>query len=79
MLDVMQDMVQPQRANPKNAKGGSLMSLKPKALLVMNSGTFADQFDSTRLERLRNVVDLGANPWTPSLDGPELAERLSGR
>ena len=53
------------------------MSQKPKALLVMNSGTFADQFDSTRLERLGKIVDLGANPWTASLDVPELAERLS--
>lgn len=53
------------------------MSLKPKALLVMNSGTFADQFDSTRLQRLGKAVDLGAVPWTDSLDLPELTERLS--
>ena len=49
------------------------MSLKPQALLVMNSGTFADQFDSTRLERLAGLVDLGEQPWTDSLDAPELA------
>ena len=35
------------------------MSLKPKALLVMNSGTFADQFDSTRLQRLART----GRPW----------------
>ena len=52
------------------------MSLKPQALLVMNSGTFADQFDSTRLERLAGMVDLGDQPWTDSLDAPELAGRL---
>ncbi|MCT9870777.1 hydroxyacid dehydrogenase [Paenarthrobacter aurescens] len=52
------------------------MSLKPQALLVMNSGTFADQFDSTRLERLAGLVDLGDEPWTDSLDAPELAGRL---
>ena len=53
------------------------MSPKPKALLVMNSGTFADQFDSTRLQRLAGLVDLGERPWTPSLDSPEPAERLA--
>ncbi|MFF1383975.1 hydroxyacid dehydrogenase [Arthrobacter sp. NPDC058288] len=52
------------------------MSLKPQALLVMNSGTFADQFDSTRLDRLAGLVDLGGQPWTESLDTPELAGRL---
>ncbi|MFJ6455576.1 hydroxyacid dehydrogenase [Paenarthrobacter sp. NPDC091669] len=52
------------------------MSLKPQALLVMNSGTFADQFDSTRLERLSEMVDLGDQPWTDSLDAPELTGRL---
>jgi phosphoglycerate dehydrogenase-like enzyme len=54
-----------------------LLSPKPKALLVMNSGTFADQFDSTRLQRLAGLVDLGVQPWTDSLDSPELATRLS--
>ncbi|MBT2537862.1 hydroxyacid dehydrogenase [Arthrobacter sp. ISL-69] len=49
------------------------MSLKPQALLVMNSGTFADQFDSARLERLAGLVDLGGQQWTDSLDAPELA------
>ena len=53
------------------------MSLKPQALLVMNSGTFADQFDSTRLDRLAGLVDLGGQPWTDSLDSPELAGRLA--
>jgi phosphoglycerate dehydrogenase-like enzyme len=52
------------------------MSLKPQALLVMNSGTFADQFDSARLERLAGMVDLGDQPWTDSLDAPGLAGRL---
>jgi phosphoglycerate dehydrogenase-like enzyme len=52
------------------------MSLKPKALLVMNSGTFADQFDPVRLERLARLVDLGEQPWTESLDAPDLADRL---
>ncbi|MEJ1114124.1 hydroxyacid dehydrogenase [Paenarthrobacter sp. CCNWLY172] len=52
------------------------MSLKPQALLVMNSGTFADQFDSTRLERLSKMVDLGDQPWTDSLDEPGLLGRL---
>ncbi|ASN21714.1 hydroxyacid dehydrogenase [Arthrobacter sp. YN] len=52
------------------------MSLKPQALLVMNSGTFADQFDSTRLERLSEMVDLGDQPWTDSLDEPVLQDRL---
>ncbi|MFF1830278.1 hydroxyacid dehydrogenase [Paenarthrobacter sp. NPDC058040] len=52
------------------------MSLKPQALLVMNSGTFADQFDSARLERLAEMVDLGGQLWTDSLDAPELAGRL---
>lgn len=54
------------------------MSLKPQALLVMNSGTFADQFDSTRLERLAGMVGLGGQPWTDSLDAPQLADRLAG-
>ncbi len=56
------------------------MSRKPKALLVMNRDTFADQFDASRLERLANLVDLGAQPWTTSLDikeHPELAPRLA--
>lgn len=56
------------------------MSSKLKALLVMNRGTFADQFDSSRLERLAGLVDLGREPWTDSLDvieRPELAERLA--
>jgi phosphoglycerate dehydrogenase-like enzyme len=53
------------------------MSPKPKALLVMNSGTFADQFDSTRLQRLGGLVDLGGQAWTDSLDAPELARRLA--
>lgn len=52
------------------------MLLKPQALLVMNSGTFADQFDSTRLARLAQLVDLGGQPWLDSLDAPELAGRL---
>ncbi|PNI07588.1 hydroxyacid dehydrogenase [Arthrobacter sp. AFG7.2] len=57
------------------------MPLKPKALLVMNRGTFADQFDSSRLERLTGLVDLGREPWTDSLDvtrHPELTDRLAG-
>lgn len=57
------------------------MPSKLKALLVMNRGTFADQFDSTRLERLTGLVDLGREPWTDSLDvidRPELSERLAG-
>lgn len=53
------------------------MSPKPKALLVMNSGTFADQFDSPRLQRLAGLVDLGGQAWTDSLDSPELAKRLA--
>ncbi|GAA1778575.1 hydroxyacid dehydrogenase [Pseudarthrobacter sulfonivorans] len=53
------------------------MSPKPKTLLVMNSGTYADQFDSTRLQRLAGLVDLGEQPWTDSLDSPELAGRLA--
>ncbi|KRE91090.1 hydroxyacid dehydrogenase [Arthrobacter sp. Soil764] len=53
------------------------MARKPKALLVMNQETFADQFDSTRLERLAGLVDLGPEPWTGSLDGHGLAERLA--
>lgn len=52
------------------------MSPKPKALLVMNRGTFADQFDSPRLERLAGLVDLGGEPWTDSLEQPGLAGRL---
>jgi phosphoglycerate dehydrogenase-like enzyme len=52
------------------------MSRKPKALLVMNHATFTDQFDSTRLERLAGLVDLGGQPWTDSLEHPELAGRL---
>lgn len=52
------------------------MSPKPKALLVMNRGTFADQFDSSRLERLAGLVDLGEEPWTDSLDRPGIAGRL---
>lgn len=53
------------------------MGRKPKALLVMNQGTFADQFDSTRLERLAGLVDLGQEPWTESLEGPAMARRLA--
>lgn len=53
------------------------MSPKPKALLVMNRGTFADQFDATRLERLSNLVDLGGQPWTDSLEYPKLAPQLA--
>jgi len=53
------------------------MSYKPKALLVMNRGTFADQFDATRLGRLARLVDLGGQPWTDSLDYPKLAPRLA--
>jgi phosphoglycerate dehydrogenase-like enzyme len=54
------------------------MSHKPKALLVMNGGTFADQFDASRLQRLADMVDLGEQPWTDSLDAPGLAGRLAG-
>lgn len=53
------------------------MSPKPKALLVMNSGTFADQFDSTRLQRLAGLVDLGGQSWTDSLDSPDLDAQLA--
>ncbi|WP_314214856.1 hydroxyacid dehydrogenase [Pseudarthrobacter equi] len=53
------------------------MSPKPKALLVMNRGTFADQFDSTRLDRLAGLVDLGGQPWTDSLEDPAVAGRLA--
>lgn len=52
------------------------MSHKPHALLVMNRETFADQFDSKRLDRLAQLVDLGAQPWTDSLENPEMSERL---
>ncbi len=43
----------------------------------MNRGTFADQFDASRLERLANLVDLGAQPGQcfvviePHRDAPE--------
>ncbi|MFE4835417.1 hydroxyacid dehydrogenase [Arthrobacter sp. NPDC056691] len=53
------------------------MTRKPKALLVMNSGTMADQFDASRLERLAGLVDLDGQLWTDSLDAPELAAQLS--
>lgn len=53
------------------------MSRKPKALLVMNSGTFTDQFDAPRLQRLAELVDLGERPWVDTLDSPELAARLA--
>lgn len=53
------------------------MSRKPKALLVMNQGTFADQFDSVRLERLAGLVDLGEAPWTDSLEDPAFAGHLA--
>ncbi|KRE68299.1 hydroxyacid dehydrogenase [Arthrobacter sp. Soil761] len=43
----------------------------------MNQKTFADQFDSTRLDRLARLVDLGPEPWTASLDRPALAGRLA--
>src|SRR4029453_12533494 len=72
----MQDIKWPCAANPNTLNGGPSMSLKPQALLVMNSGTFADQFDSTRLQRLAGLVDLGGQPWTDSLEDPALDERL---
>lgn len=53
------------------------MSPKPKALLVMNRGTFADQFDAARLERLSSMVDLGGQPWTDSLEYPKLVAHLA--
>lgn len=53
------------------------MSPKPKALLVMNAATFADQFDSTRLQRLAELVDLDERPWTDALESPKLEARLS--
>ncbi|WP_018761192.1 hydroxyacid dehydrogenase [Arthrobacter sp. 135MFCol5.1] len=53
------------------------MSRKPKALLVMNQGTFADQFDSLRLDRLAGLVDLGEAPWTDSLDNPAITGHLA--
>jgi phosphoglycerate dehydrogenase-like enzyme len=53
------------------------MTRKPKALLVMNSGTMADQFDASRLERLAGLVDLDGEIWTDSLDKPELAPELA--
>lgn len=52
------------------------MSHKPHALLVMNRETFADQFDATRLHRLAQLVDLGAEPWTDSLEDPAVSGRL---
>ncbi|WP_425862148.1 hydroxyacid dehydrogenase [Arthrobacter sp. TWP1-1] len=52
------------------------MTQKPHALLVMNRETFADQFDSTRLERLAELVDLGTQPWTDSLEDPEMSGHL---
>ncbi|MGK3647691.1 hydroxyacid dehydrogenase [Pseudarthrobacter enclensis] len=52
------------------------MTPKPKALLVMNRGTFTDQFDATRLDRLAGLVDLGGQPWTDSLEDPGLQDRL---
>jgi phosphoglycerate dehydrogenase-like enzyme len=53
------------------------MTRKPKALLVMNSGTMADQFDASRLERLAGLVDLDGEIWTDRLDKPELAPELA--
>ncbi|TDT80133.1 phosphoglycerate dehydrogenase-like enzyme [Arthrobacter sp. AG258] len=53
------------------------MSRKPKALLVMNQGTFADQFDSLRLDRLAGLVDLGEAPWTDSLNNPAITGHLA--
>ncbi|PNH85572.1 hydroxyacid dehydrogenase [Arthrobacter sp. AFG20] len=53
------------------------MTRKPKALLVMNSGTMADQFDASRLERLARLVDFDGQLWTDSLDAPELDAQLS--
>lgn len=53
------------------------MPEKPKALLVMDSRTLADQFDASRLERLGALVDLGSPAWTDTLDAPELRSRLA--
>ncbi|WP_323960135.1 hydroxyacid dehydrogenase [Arthrobacter sp. JZ12] len=53
------------------------MTNKPEALVVMGSTTFADQFDSSRLERLGQLVNLGDPVWTNSLDAPELSTRLA--
>ncbi|KNH16414.1 2-hydroxyacid dehydrogenase [Arthrobacter sp. ZBG10] len=53
------------------------MPAKPKAILVMNSETYSDQFDAARLERLASMVDLGSTPWTASLTDPGLADRLA--
>ena len=53
------------------------MTRKPKALLVMNNGTMADQFDASRLERLARLVDFDGQLWTDSLDAPELDVQLS--
>lgn len=53
------------------------MTRKPKALLLMNRGTLADQFDASRMNRLGQLVQLEDPAWTESLDGPGLTARLA--
>lgn len=53
------------------------MANKPEALVVMDRKTFTDQFDTSRLERLGNLVALGDPVWTDTLDSPQLTERLA--
>lgn len=53
------------------------MTRKPKALLLMNRGTLADQFDASRMNRLGQLVQLEDPAWTESLDEPGLAGRLA--
>jgi phosphoglycerate dehydrogenase-like enzyme len=53
------------------------MTRKPKALLLMNRGTLADQFDASRMNRLGQLVQLVDPAWTESLDEPGLAARLA--
>lgn len=44
----------------------------PRALALMDAGTFSTQFDGARLQRLAGLATLGETAWAQSLDAPEV-------
>lgn len=50
---------------------------RPTALLLMNARTFTDLFDSSRLARLRGLVDLGDPVRLDDLHGSQAADLLA--
>ncbi|MEV4392543.1 hydroxyacid dehydrogenase [Nonomuraea sp. NPDC049607] len=50
---------------------------RPRALLVMDPATFAEQFHEPQLRRLRELAEVGDPVWTADLDAPAARRALN--